>query len=664
MLRVKTFDKGFQLYFKDHMILEHSIKSPAIGIGIGEASYSMKHGSFKINNRTRETIKTYDFQIAQQDPQKVCIDFNERLTATFEILHERLEIHFSCVDPKVNRLWLHLCSSVHEHIYGCGEQYSKLDLKGDRVPIWCEEQGIGRGKDLLTFLAELTHGAGGNAFTTYYPQPTFVSSSNFYCHVEHSGYMIFDFSKAAVSEIYCFGIPQKVVIDKSNTMIEALRSLTDYLGRQPALPEWTYAGAWLGIQGGRSIVEQKLDNARKAGVKLAALWCQDWEGIRITSFGKQLMWDWKYDSNLYPELPQYIEQLQEAGIRFVGYINPFLALEGTLYQEASQKGYLVKTLLGEEYHVYITTFPAAILDLSNPEAVRWIKTVIKDNMLGIGLSGWMADFGEYLPTDCLLYSCEDPETFHNKYPVLWAKANQEAVEESGRQDEVVFFNRAGYSGSSRHCPLFWAGDQLVNWSKDDGLPSVIPAGISLGMSGVGFYHSDIGGYTTVAWLKRSKELFMRWTEHSAFTIVMRTHEGNRPAINWQFDSDDETLSHFAKMSRVHAGLKDYFKHLVSEYQNTGLPLIRHPFIHYEGDKVLHTLKYQYLLGRDLLVAPVIKPGKKTWRVYLPEDNWLHLWSGKEYGGGWHQLNCPLGQPPVFYRAASEFAAVFESLKRL
>ncbi len=195
---------------------------------------------------------------------------------------------------------------------------------------------------------------------------------------------------------------------------------------------------------------------------------------------------------------------------------------------------------------------------------------------------------------------------HNHYPAMWARANFEAVSEAGRSDDIAYFMRAGYTGSSRYASSIWAGDQLVNWSLDDGLATVIPAGLSLGICGIGYFHSDIGGYTTVGWIKRSRELFMRWTEHAAFTQTMRTHEGNRPDSNHQFNTDGETLKHFARMSRIYTMLKDYHKHCSEEYQEKGLSPMRHPYIHYENDEVLHSIKYQYLYGRDLMVAPVYR----------------------------------------------------------
>jgi alpha-glucosidase len=258
---------------------------------------------------------------------------------------------------------------------------------------------------------------------------------------------------------------------------------------------------------------------------------------------------------------------------------------------------------------------------------------------------------------------------HNAWPALWARCNREAVDEAVREglapaDEIVYFMRAGGPGSQRHCPLMWAGDQNVDWSEDDGLPSVIPAALSLGLSGHGLHHSDLGGYTTLYGMKRTKELFMRWAEQSALTIFMRSHEGNRPKENWQFDSDAETLSHLARMTRLHSALAPYLEALVRENSERGLPVMRPIFLHHEEDEAGWAIKDEYLLGPDLLAAPVIEEGAKRRRVHLPAGTWLELWNGSlhivedEARGRDIEVDAPLGEPPIFAAAGSRWIDLF------
>ena len=657
----------FTVTFKGLPILRHAPERPCVRLGRGEGRYRMRHGSFTIRERSPRPKPPGDAVEIRIEPDGAAasIELGPGLRLELAVVEGRLELRPEVPDGRgVNRTWIELVGFPGERIHGGGEQYSRLDLKGCRLPLWVEEQGIGRGRDLITFLLNVTAGAGGSWYTTYFPQPTFVSSAGYYCHVETGDYAVFDFTRDDRTTLYVWGVPERLVLDVADDVPRLLESLSAYLGRQPVLPGWASEGLWLGVQGGAGTVRAKLDVARRHGVRVGAVWAQDWVGRRETLFGRQVLWNWQYDRERYPELPAFIGELEAEGVRFLGYINSFLDPEGEHYREAAARGLLVRDRRGAIYKVRVTTFPVAMLDLTNPETCAWLKRVIRDNLLGVGLAGWMADFGEHLPTDAVLHSGEPAERYHNRYPVVWARLNHEAIAEAGQADRALFFTRAGHSGLSRYSPMVWAGDQLVNWSKDDGLPTVVPAALSLGYSGVGQFHHDIGGYTALAWIRRSKEIFLRWAELAAFNVVMRTHEGLRPSANWQFDSDEDTLRHLARMTSIHAALRPYLEHAVAEYQARGLPLWRHPALHYPGDVELARQRYQYLLGRDLLVAPVCEPRRVAWTAHLPRgDEWVHLWSGRGFParGGPHEVPAPVGEPPVFYRRESAFAALFADL---
>lgn len=667
MLSLEQREDRLEISFKGYVFIKHSKKTPFLHVGKGKANYEMlAEANFNIEENLFEKFALTEYELIESSKDNLKVKFSKKeiafVTVNFQVINDRLEVVFLDRSAELNRVWVRLNANKDEGIFGCGEQYSELNLRGKNVPLWVSEQGVGRNKnEYVTFLADKHRQAGGDWYTTYYPQPTFVSSENYWCHVDDSNYMEFNFNNETYHELYIRNIPSKIILSKTNTALELLENLTEYLGRQPEMPEWVYNGIWLGLQGGTEKVLNKLKNAQKYGLKVAALWCQDWEGKRITDFGYRLFYNWKYQNEMYPNLPETIKELNQKGIRFLGYINQFLSIDGDLYKEATQKGYIVKNQQGEDYIVY-PEMKGTTVDLSNPKAFEWMKNVIKEHMIGIGLSGWMCDFGEYLPTDAVLYSGESAESFHNKYPTEWARVNREAVEEAGKTHEVTFFTRAGYTGTSKYSFMMWNGDQMVDWSLDDGLASVIPASLSLGMSGFGLSHSDIGGFTSLFDVVRTKELFMRWAEMAAFTPVMRTHEGNRPDDCWQFDSDEATLLHFAKMVNIYTHLKPYIKDVVKENAENGIPCMRMPYIHYEGDKTLLDLKYQYLLGRDLMVAPVYEEGKTTREVYLPADTWVNVWTGEEYGQGTYEVSAPIGQIPVFYRKGSNYEDLFKGIK--
>lgn len=662
---IRTED-GFEIYLKDKLIFHHSRESPAISVGRGTEEIEMYRGNFDVENRVVEKVPLERYEIDENARDLTVRLFDEKghgVKLLFSYKNrERMEITFKEKDESINRIWMRIAAEPDERIYGLGEQYTHLNLRGHTFPIWVSEQGVGRNKNTyITKVSDVRDRAGGDYYTTYFPQPTYVSSRKYLLHIDGAGYTEFNFMNDAYHEICMWDYPERIIVQEGETYIDLLEELTSFLGRQEPLPEWIYDGVILGVQGGIDVVLSKLEKAQEHGVEVTALWVQDWVGRRTTSFGSRLMWNWEANDTLYPNLEEEIEKLNERGIKFMGYINPYLAEGGELFDESLTKGYLVSNASKEPYMIDFGEFYGGIVDLTNPEAYSWYKEVIKKNMIDIGMSGWMADFGEYLPAEAVLKNGSGM-AMHNEWPALWAKLNYEALEETGNLGRIVYFMRSGFTGSQKYSTLIWAGDQNADWSLDDGLPSVIPAALSLGMSGYGLHHSDIGGYTSIYGIKRTKELFMRWTEMAAFTPVMRTHEGNRPAENWQFDSDNETLEHLARMTGIHRMLKPYLKELVEENSARGVPVMRPLFLHYDSDPRAYEEQYEYLLGADMLIAPVYEENVKDWPVYLPPDEWVNIFTGEVFSGGTSVIvNAPIGFPPVFYRKGSEYRKLFESI---
>ncbi|TFG28429.1 MAG: alpha-glucosidase, partial [Promethearchaeota archaeon] len=605
MLKIEPNQAGFKLYYKDQLFLQHSPEKPCFIIGIGNARYKLTHDKFRIKESVSKKIKLTDFKILSNTKKELIILFSKKKEALEITLRENenfLEIIPITTSSEINRLWIAIPATSDEAIYGCGSRFAELNLRGFIIPIWVED-----------------HSPVARSKYSYFPLPTFVSinKNSYFLHVETTFYSEFNFTNDFSHELYVWEVPKKILIAKCDSAIAAVKMLSDYFGRQPAMPEWVYDGLILGIQGGNEVVEKKIEKAINAGVDLAAVWCQDWQGIRMTSFGQQLFWNWEYDTKRYPDLPNFIKSLNKRNIKFLGYMNQFIPTDAPMYKKASKEGYCVKNKENKDYIIYTTDFPTAILDVSNPDAVKWMKNIIKNNMLSIGLAGWMHDYGEYLPTDAVLHSGISAEEYHNQYPVEFAKMAHEILKENEKLENIFIFYRSGFSHVSKYMMCYFSGDQLVEWDEGMGIPTVIPCGISVGICGIGYYCYDIGGYTTYGPYKRTKEMFMRGAEMATFTMVMRTHEGNRPYDNWQHDSDAETLSHLAKMVKIHVHLKPYLKQLSKEYQDEGIPPIRACFLHYESDPELHKTKYQYLFGKDLLIAPVIKPQTFTWKTYFP-----------------------------------------------
>ena len=654
-----VFDQAsWALRHEGRLVIAHRPDRPCCFVGSGTASVSMYRGNFAFEDFVEERVPLRHARVeaeggavrvslarwAHGEPELVLVVRADASGAVIE---------FERAVPAINRLWWRVAAQSDEQVWGGGEQMSYFNLRGRHFPLWTSEPGVGRDKSTyLTWQADVTGKAGGDYYTTNYPQPTFVSSTRYCLHAETTAYADFDFRHADFHELQFWAVPRRIELITAKSFVELVERISTRFGRQPVLPDWVLKGAILGLKNGPDHAERILALSRERGVHVSALWCEDWAGIRQTSFGRRLFWDWHWNEARYPNARAWVASLNSRGVRFLGYATPYLCSDGSLYPEARAAGYLATDAKGGEYIVDFGEFGCGVVDFTNPEAARWYaRRVIRQEMIDTGLDGWMADFGEYLPTDMKLASGADPMLMHNAWPTMWAKVNADAVEEAGRTGDVLYFMRAGYTGVQAHCPLLWAGDQSVDFSRHDGLQTVICGALSSGLLGNAYHHSDIGGYTSLFGNRRTPELFQRWAEMAAFTPVMRTHESNRPDENFQFWQDEAVFAHFARMTRIYVALAPYVRQLAVQATQRGLPLQRPLFLHFEGDRETYGIQDQYLYGEDLLVAPVHEAGRDTWEPYLPAGaRWIHLWSGQGFDGGARvTVAAPLGQPPVFVR---------------
>jgi len=646
---INKTESGFEIYHQDLLLIKHDKSKPAIYLGNKALRIEMENGEFKFHDDTLFN-PVFDFVIRDN-----VIEFDD---FSLEINHdesEYLKIGFRNLNQPIKIL---LQADKNETIYGLGENFTSLNLKGKVVKNWIQEHITRKqiySKIIRRIFKLKPKKWRFEDYKTYFVSPSFISSKKYFCHVDTYGYGIFDFADENTHQLTFYSNINEIRFCKSDSLLELTGLLSKYVGKMPKLPDWIYDGMIFAIQGGSEVVNDKIELLLNHNVKVNGVWSQDWCGELFTFFGKQVFWNWEADEILYPNLKENIKTWADQKIKFLTYINPYLNIYGNLYQIAEKADYLVKNKDGTTFLTKATSFDFGIVDLTNNDAYNWFKEIIKTNYLEIGIMGWMADFGEYLPVNCHLNSGL-PEELHNYWPDLWAKLNREVLEESNLVSSAIFFNRSGYKDNSKYSTLVWNGDQHVDFTDDFGMASALRAMLSLSFSGIGFSHSDIGGYTTVPGIKRSKELYLRWLEMNAFTPVMRSHEGNKPWKNVQFDYDDETLEFTSKFSNIHYLLKKYFIEVEKEYHNFGYPVIRPTILHFDyyTDKA-------FLVGKDLLVYPVMTKNKKRQKVYIPEGKWIHLLTGEQMKNGETIVNAPIGTPPVFFNENSLYKEVFSKI---
>lgn len=629
----------------------------------GEPTVAMYRGNFAISDAPSAQIAPTEWREIANGIEWIAGD-QSVLRLTFAENTLTIESLLANYD----RLHLRFHAQSGDCVWGGGEQMSYLALNGRKFPIWTSEPGVGRDKSTeLTRIMDAEGMAGGDYWNTNYPQPTFLTSRWLAVHLDASCYSVLDFTSADSHTVEVWSNTARFEIFAADGPQDLVSQLSNRFGRQPKLPDWAISGAIVGLKSGASSFD-RLDKFIAAGTAVSGLWCEDWAGIRETTFGRRLFWDWhsgERSAARYPHLRQRIQELEARGIRFLAYANPYIAVDGDLYEEARAGGHFCLRQHSDAVHlVDFGEFDCGVVDFTRPETRVWFaERILGREMLDIGISGWMADFGEYLPTDLRLADGSDPMEAHNRWPVLWAEVNAMALASRGKTGDALFFMRAGFSGVQAHCPLLWAGDQSVDFTRHDGIGTVITGALSAGLVGNAYSHSDCGGYTSLHGNVRTAELMQRWCELAAFAPVMRSHEGNRPDDNLQYDSTPELLACFAAWSRVHAHLAPYVHQLCDEASTMGLPAQRPLFLHYPKDTTLFTVQDQFLYGADLLVAPVIEEGARHRQVVLPGTGiWRHCWTGEDFAPGTHDIPAPIGQPPVFYRPDSAFAPLFAGLK--
>ena len=580
--------------------------------------------------------------------------------------------------PEVfNRIELFVASSRDERVYGMGEQFphNTLNLKGRAIPVIAQEGGIGRGHTPISqSVNAASPGSAGSEGSTYYAAPHYLTNTRRSLFLEDTEYAVFDFTEDQRTTLRLYSNRMRGRVLYGEDPLTLIERFTEYAGRMPPLPDWVHTGAIVALARPLDESAAIIAQLQAAEVQIAAVWNQTWSGLSETFIGEQVLWNWIQNPNTHPGWDGFVQRMNAQGVRVMCYINPMLRplpgdagpLRRDLFSEGDAAGYFVKNEEGRTLMIPVTAFDVGLLDLTNEEARGWMKGLIKEELMGrAGCAGWMADFAEALPFEAHLSDGTPAAAYHNQYPVAWAQLNREAVEEAGRLGDVLVFNRSGHTRTPAYSMLLWQGDQLTTWDKYDGLVSALHGLISGGLSGIAYNHSDIGGYTSLSRFglgySREADQLKRWAELSAFTAVMRTHEGNQPDANAQIYSDAEAMDHFARMSKVYRALGFYRRQLQQEASDHGWPLVRHLMLHYPDDPRAWEVDDQFMLGAELLVAPIknkcftppICPYNKE--VYLPPGRWVHLWSGKAYGreaGDTITIAAPMGEPAVFIKADS------------
>ncbi len=576
----------------------------------------------------------------------------------------RVSVRLSPVNNAVALIAAAFESPAGEAFRGFGGRRNKIDQRGEQFLNWSEEFQLT--PDFLEFPV-LAPVAGENyqfptgAQGAYYVQSLFVSSENYGFLLERdelSNWRMASGRDDAWS-VEVAGAELDFVVAPGDAR-QAIGSLTQLTGRHRVPPRWTL-GPMLseavqtsleGIEGYNDKVQESLTKIRELELPVTAFIFEGWAGLqRIGTY------------------QQVVDDLTALGIRPLTYFRAFLGQtddaleESDAYEEAMKQGYVVKNVLGLPYlfgSPLGTSGLAALIDFTNPAAVQWWKGRIK-RALAQGSQGFMQDFGEQTAADMVFHDGSTGIQMHNRYAVLYHRATREAFDEyraENRQSAVEpwFFVRNGYSGrpgSAAFESASWSGDNTTDWSRASGLGAVIPDMLNRAIGGAYGFVTEIGGFIDLAG-RPSKELLIRWSHHASLMPVHRLHGGpiNGTHMPWRYDA--ETVAEYRRSAQRHIAAQPLILNLWREAEATGIPITRPLWLAYPDDPVAARQDQQFMLGPDVLVAPVVERGAVSRAVYFPTGCWQHPEDDSRFNGPAMQtVTAPLGYLPYYFRCGTQ-----------
>ncbi|MFT3838145.1 MAG: glycoside hydrolase family 31 protein [Myxococcaceae bacterium] len=626
------------------------------------ARYEMMFGSWKITdqpNAWREA-KKFEWRTVKTDSANgAFLDANGKVLVTLDVssgADGALSMFVKSADTTVNRLSIAFACSGEDAFLGFGGQQDALDHRGHTVPIWTSEPGIG--KDITDDNYPDIWFLEGTRHASSYGIPTWYSNRGYVGVVETDRRSIFELCSAKQDawRVEVWDNQFTIHLFAGNASDAPLTQATRAVLGLPKQPPLMAFAPWNDAIFGSANVRRFADELRDAGIPSSVIWTEDFRGATDSSDGKtyKLREAWDLDPTLYPDAGEVAASLQRDGFAWFAYFNTFLVQGEQVFDEAADGGYFVMDQTGAPYlFTGVGGGPTGLADLSNPQARDWVKAHMR-KALDVGFTGWMADFGEWLPHDAKLASGEDPLAAHNRYARDWNVVNEEVLAERANDGkQYLFFARSGWLGSSTHTPVLWAGDQRTDFEPDDGFPTVVPYGLGLGLAGVSTYGTDIAGYQSATNPVSTKELFFRWTTLGAFTPVMRTHHGSDARHSWKLDSDAETMAHWARWARFHISLIPFLDGLSAIAETKGIPPMRALALEFPQDAAGWKVDDEWMLGDGVLVAPVLTQGSTSRDVYFPPGKWVSLDGTRKVSGGGHQqIDAALTEIPVFLLAGT------------
>ena len=499
-----------------------------------------------------------------------------------------------------------LTMGVGELIYGLGERFTAFTKNGQSVAIWNEDGGT-------------------STYQSYKNIPFYISNKGYGVFVNHPEKVEFEIGTEQVTKT-AFSVEGGYLdyyLFNGPSMKEVLERYTDLTGK-PSLPApWTF-GLWLSTSFTTNYDEETVmsfvDGMLDRGIPLRT--------FHFDCFWmKEFHWtDFVWDSRVFPDPKGMLSRIKAKGLNICVWINPYIAQESCLFAEGMEKGYFVKRTNGDVWQWDMWQPGMALVDFTNPEACAWYQEKLA-GLLDMGVDCFKTDFGERIPVDGIEYfDHSDAKKMHNYYTYLYNKTVYDILEKKRGKGEAVLFARSATVGGQKF-PVHWGGDC---WSDYESMEESLRGGLSLLMSGFGFWAHDIGGFESTS----TPDVYKRWVAFGLLSSHSRLHGSTSYRVPWAYDEEAVDVVRF--FTRLKARLMPYLYKTAIQANKTGVPTMRSMVLEFTEDRTCHYVDKQYMLGDSLLVAPIFNEESLA-DYYLPAGRWTDFFTGEvKEGGRWIQ----------------------------
>lgn len=530
--------------------------------------------------------------------------------------------------PEGNFMRAQLDLDIGEKVYGLGERFTPFVKNGQSVDIWNEDSGT-------------------DSHLAYKNIPFYITNRGYGVFVNDTGRVSFEVCSEQVNRVQFSVKGEKLdfMVIGGENMKNVISNYTALTGVPALPPAWSF-GLWL-TSSFTTSYDEKTVGEMVGGMRS--------RGIPMSVFHFDCFWmrenEWcnfEWDKEVFKNPEGMLSRMKADGLKICVWINPYIGQKSPLFKEAMEQNYLLSRPNGDVWQWDMWQAGMGIVDFTNPDAYKWYQSKLR-RLLEQGVDVFKTDFGERIPTGVEYSDGSDPERMHNYYAYLYNKCVFEVIEEYRGKNEAVVFARSASAGCQKF-PVHWGGDCFSTYiSMSDSLR----AGLSLCLSGFAFWSHDIGGFEGTA----CADVYKRWLAFGLLSTHSRLHGMSSYRVPWLFNKEGETdgaesVAVAKFFSELKCSLMPYIYEAAVNAHETGVPVMRAMVLEFADDFICEDLDRQYMLGENLLVAPVFRESGDV-DYYLPKGKWTHILSNEvREGGAWQKDNYDFFSLPLYARENS------------